>query len=122
MPIVLLAWLANMQERQRMREEGTFLRSEEVTENDHAFRDGSGTFDAWRVDLESGQVLRVKIRTSDSAPRFYVIGPMAAESPEVVVRSKPAGTAVATAEFSPSQPGEYSVMVPSQGGVRSTMS
>ena len=43
-----------------MREEGTFLRSEEVTENDHAFRDGSGTFDAWRVDLESGQVLRVK--------------------------------------------------------------
>src|SRR5262245_35536502 len=115
-PVIVLARLANVQETARNRQEGMFVRSEQLTRNDHAFEDGSGTFDMWRVDLAPGQILRIKLTSSESTPYFFVMGPLAAASPEVLVRSEEPSAGAVLAEFSPSQPGRYAVVVSSARG------
>ena len=114
--VIALARLANVEETARKRQVGTFVRSEELTPNDHRFKDGSGTFDMWQVELIPGQILRIKMTTSANTPYFFVMGPMSAASPEVFVRSEATFVGVAVAEFSPSQPGEYAVVVSSARG------
>lgn len=112
----LMAWLTNIDEERRKREEGTWVRSERLTAQDHPFRDRRGTFDAWQVDLVAGQTLRVAMQSTEVTPYFYVIGPMAAESPAVVARSVKGSADVARGEFSPARPGEYMVVVPATAG------
>jgi hypothetical protein len=108
--VALLAWLTNIEEERRKREEGTWVRAERLTPQDHAFRDRSGTFDAWEVDLIPGQTLRVVMRSTGMPPYFHVIGPMALDSPPIVAKAVRSSADVVRGEFSPAQPGEYWVV------------
>jgi hypothetical protein len=109
--LAALAWLSNVETQRRNREEGTFVRSDRLTPQDQAFPDRDGRFDGWRVNLVPGQTLRVAVYSAELPPSFYIVGPMALDSPGLVARSENDGADVARTEYSPSQPGDYMIVV-----------
>jgi hypothetical protein len=101
--VVVLIIPANMEKEQRAREEGTFVRSDELSRSDYVLKNG-GRFDAWTVDLKAGQTLRAEIKTSEIVPYIFLMGPMAEESPPMVAESAKVSAGTATLAFAPSRP------------------
>ena len=113
--LVIVATLAGRARDRRMLEEGSFSRSETLSARDLKFENGSGIFDGWSVVLTAGQTLRVVLQTTNLPPQFYILGPMEADTPQILTRGDAANTTLASAEFSPTQAGEYVVVVKSSG-------
>lgn len=111
-PILVLAGIVNAQEEARKREEGTFLRADQITRSDHPFSDGTGRFDGWVLELLAGQTLRASLQTSDLVPYFYVTGPLEAPSPAMLAESRETFDG-AMVEFTPDERGEYALIIPS---------
>jgi hypothetical protein len=109
--VLLFAWLTNVEKGK----EGTWERSGTLTRSDQAFTHKRGTFDAWTVDLASGQALRVEMRSAAFNPYFYIQGPLERETQEIVAESAAHSPEVAQGQFSAVATGEYLVVVPSRG-------
>ena len=113
--LVVVAVLAGRDRDRRMRQEGSFSRSETLARGDLKFENGSGIFDGWSVMLTAGQTLRVAVQTTNLPPQFYILGPMEADTPQILQRGAVTSRTDARAEFSPTQAGEYVVVVKSSG-------
>ena len=113
--LVIVATLAGRARDRMMREEGSFSRSETLSARDLKFENGSGIFDGWSVILTVGQTLRVVLQTTNLPPQFYILGPMESDTPQILERGAVANATRASAEFSPTQAGEYVVVVKSSG-------
>ena len=113
--VVAIAFVANTARQKRMREQGSFTRSDSLSKGDHRFPDGGGIFDGWSVTMTIGQTLRVAVKTADLPAQFHIVGPMESDTPAIVQEGDAVAATEATAEFSPSQAGEYVVVVRSGG-------
>lgn len=111
--LTLLLALSSREEDRRKHEEGSFVRSEQITRFDHEFRDRSARFDLWLTELIPGQTLRVKVTATQIVPHLQVIGPMTSESPKSLAVADGSSSTTATVEFSPNEPGEYGIVLSS---------
>ena len=113
--LVIVATLAGRARDRRMREEGSYSRSETLSARDQKFPNSSGVFDGWSVSLAAGQTLRVALQTTNLAPQFNIVGPMESATPQVLQTGAVTNRNHASAAFTATTSGEYVVVVKSSG-------